>query len=179
MDGETVDGSDADPAGDAPVPAAPEMLHGVPTTTSRGQTVLHPDRDGYVALVELLRAEGYWMCVDLCGVDYLGHVAGRWLPSGVVAERFEVVANLLDHLGRRRIRIRVQVPESDPVLPTLSHLHPGVTNHERETFDLFGIRFDGHPDMSRILLPEDWVGHPLRKDDPPGRIPVQFKGAAS
>lgn len=165
---------------DAAEETAPvEMLFDVPVTTSRGQTVLHPDRDGYVALVERLRHAGYWMCVDLCGVDFLDHPAGRWLPSGVTAERFEVVVNLLNHLEHRRIRIRLQVPVDDTVVPTLSNLHPGVTNHERETFDLFGIRFDGHPDMSRILLPEDWDGHPLRKDDPSGRIPVQFKGAAS
>lgn len=169
---------DAAPADDA-APPEPELLFDVPVTWSRGQVVLHPDRDGYVALVERLRGAGYWMCVDLCGVDYLLHPAGRWLPPGVEPERFEVVANLLNHLEHSRIRIRLQVPESDPVVPTLSHLHPGVTNHERETFDLFGISFDGHPDMSRILMPDDWVGHPLRKDDPSGRIPVQFKGAAS
>jgi len=73
----------------------------------------------------------------------------------------------------------LQVPADDAVVPTISHLHPGVSNHERETFDLFGISFDGHPDLSRILMPPEWVGHPLRKDDPSGRIPVQFKGAAS
>lgn len=179
-DGASDGESDVAPVDDTAEDAVPvEMLFDVPVTTSRGQTVLHPDRDGYVALVERLRHAGYWMCVDLCGVDYLGHPAGRWLPPGVTAERFEVVVNLLNHLEHRRIRIRLQVPADDTVVPTLSHLHPGVTNHERETFDLFGIRFDGHPDMSRILLPEDWDGHPLRKDDPSGRIPVQFKGAAS
>ena len=73
----------------------------------------------------------------------------------------------------------MQVPQDDPVLPTLFHVHPGVQNAERETFDLFGIRFDGHPDMTRILLPDDWEGHPLRKDYTVGRIPVQFKGAPS
>lgn len=166
-------------ADDAAAVAEPELLFGVPVTTSRGQVVLHPSRDGYVALVGELRQEGYWVAVDLCGVDYLGHAAGRWLPPGVEPERFEVVVNLLNHRERTRIRIRLQVPESDPVVPTVSHLHPGVANHERETFDLFGIAFDGHPDLSRILMPHDWIGHPLRKDDPAGRIPVQFKGAAS
>jgi NADH:ubiquinone oxidoreductase subunit C len=90
-----------------------------------------------------------------------------------------VVVNLLDHLERRRIRVRLQVSESEPVVPSLFHLHPSVQNAERETYDLFGIRFEGHPDMTRILLPDDWDGHPLRKDDPSGRIPVQFKGAPS
>ena len=172
------DGPDAAEPAPEPTPE-PELLFGVPVTTMRGQVVLHPDRDGYVALVERLRSAGYWMCVDLCGVDYLGHPAGRWLPDGVTAERFEVVLNLLNHTEHSRIRVRLQVPADDPVVPTISHLHPGVSNHERETFDLYGIAFDGHPDPSRILMPPGWVGHPLRKDDAPARIPVQFKGAAS
>lgn len=157
----------------------PDLLFGVPVTESRGQVVLHPDRDSYVALVERLRNDGYWVAVDLCGVDYLGHTAGRWLPPGTAPERFEVVVNLLNHTEHSRIRIRLQVPEEDPTVPSVSHVHPGAANHERETFDLFGIAFDGHPDLSRILMPPDWVGHPLRKDDAAGRIPVQFKGAAS
>ena len=165
-----------DPRGDVE-PAAVETLLGAPVTRSRGQMVLHPDRDGYLGLVEQLRAAGYWVCVDLCGVDYLGHAGGRWLPDGVAAERFEVVTNFLNHLERSRIRIRLQVPEDDPTVASLFHLHPGVQNAERETYDLFGIRFEGHPDLTRILLPDDWEGYPLRKDDPSGRIPVQFKGA--
>jgi len=160
-------------------PADVEMMFGVPLTHSRGQVVLHPGRDGYVDLVRDLRTAGYWMCVDLCAVDYLGHDGERALPPGVAAERFEVVTNFLNQTDRSRVRVRVQVPADDPTLPTLFVLHPGVQNHERETFDLFGIRFDGHPDMTRILLPDDWEGHPLRKDDHLGRIPVQFKGAPS
>jgi NADH-quinone oxidoreductase subunit C len=162
---------------DAPRPEPEELLHGVPTTTSRGQVVLHPAVDGYVDLVGELRQEGYWVCVDLCGVDYLGSAADRGLPASVTPERFELVVNLLDHRQRRRIRLRLQVPESDPVVPTLFHLHPTVEAHERETWDLFGIRFEGHPDLTRILLPDEWEGHPLRKDYAVGRIPVQFKGA--
>ena len=71
----------------------------------------------------------------------------------------------------------MQVPEAEPVLPSLFDLWPGTEAMEREAFDLFGIRFDGHPDLTRILMPEDWIGHPLRKDYDTGRIPVQFKGA--
>ena len=92
-------------------------------------------------------------------------------------ERFEVVVNLLDIRQRRRVRVRVQVPEGDAVLPTLFDLHPGTEAMEREVFDMFGVHFDGHPDLTRILMPEDWVGHPLRKDYEVGRIPVQFKEA--
>jgi NADH-quinone oxidoreductase subunit C len=170
------DGDAHEPAESAE-PAGPELLHGVPVTSSRGQVVLHPGVEQYVELVRTLRAEGYWVCVDLCGVDYLGLDGDRGLPPSVTPQRFEVVVNLLDHRHRRRIRLRLQVPEDDPVVPTLFPVHPTVENHERETFDLFGIRFDGHPDLTRILLPDDWVGHPLRKDAPVGRIPVQFKGA--
>jgi len=157
----------------------PDLLHGVPVSHSRDQVVLHPSRDEYVALVGSLRELGYWMCVDLCGVDYLSYGPKRNLPAGVAPERFEVVVGLLNHSDRTRIRLRVQIPESDPQLGTLFHLHPSVENPEREVFDMFGISFDGHPDMTRILMPDEWVGHPLRKDYELGRIPVQFKGAST
>jgi NADH-quinone oxidoreductase subunit C len=71
------------------------------------------------------------------------------------------------------------VPESDPLLASLFDLWPGTEAMEREVFDMFGISFDGHPDLTRILMPEDWDGHPLRKDYSIGRIPVQFKGSNS
>jgi len=116
------------------------------------------------------------MCVDLCGIDYLDFMH-RKLPAGVSGERFEVVVNLLDIVHRRRIRLRVQVPESDPSMASIFDIHPGSEAMEREAFDMFGITFDGHPDPSRILMPEDWIGHPLRKDYEIGKIPVQFKAA--
>ena len=140
--------------------------------------VVHTTTEEYLALVKSLDDDGYTMCVDLTGVDYLAHMA-RPLPDDVVAERFEVVVNLLDLAARRRIRVRVQVPEAEPVLPSLFDLYPGTEAMERETYDMFGISFDGHPDLTRILMPEDWVGHPLRKDYEVGRIPVQFKAANS
>ncbi len=90
-----------------------------------------------------------------------------------------MVVNLLDLGNRRRLRLRVQVPEDDAVLPTLFDIHPGTEAMEREVFDMFGIVFTDHPDPSRILMPEDWDGHPLRKDYEVGEIPVQFKGARS
>jgi NADH-quinone oxidoreductase subunit C len=99
------------------------------------------------------------------------------LPEGVRPERFEVVVNLLSLSRASRVRIRVQVPESDAEVGTLFDLYPGVEAMEREAYDLFGIVFVGHPDMTRILMPEDWEGHPLRKDYGVGRVPVQFKGA--
>jgi NADH-quinone oxidoreductase subunit C len=140
------------------------------------QDVRHVTRDEYVATVKELADEGYVLCSDLTGVDYLEHMS-RPLPEGVSPERFEVVVNLVDLTDRRRLRLRVQVPESDPVVPSLFDVHPGTEAMERETFDMFGIGFDGHPDLTRILMPEDWLGHPLRKDYAVGEIPVQFKEA--
>ena len=154
----------------------PAELHGCPLIESHGQTVLHPARDRYLDVVKALTDDGYAMVVDLTGVDYLEHPA-RPLPEGVTAERFEVVVNMLDIRQRRRIRLRVQVPDDDPQLPTLFDLHPGTEAMEREVFDMFGVSFADHPDLTRILMPEDWVGHPLRKDYDIGRIPVQFKEA--
>ena len=88
-----------------------------------------------------------------------------------------MVVNLLSLSQARRVRVRVQVPDDDAVVDSLFDLYPGVEAMEREAYDLFGIVFAGHPDMTRILMPEDWEGHPLRKDYGVGRVPVQFKGA--
>jgi NADH-quinone oxidoreductase subunit C len=135
-----------------------------------------PTRDQYLEVVTAYRDGGAETCADLCVVDYLAH-PGRRLPDGVTHERFEVVVNLLSLSQARRIRVRLQVPETDAVAPSIFSVYPGVEAMEREAFDLFGIRFEGHPDMTRILMPEDWEGHPLRKDYGVGRVPVQFKEA--
>jgi NADH-quinone oxidoreductase subunit C len=135
-----------------------------------------PSRDTYLRMVAAFKAAGFESCADLCAVDYLTH-PGRSLPEGVAAERFEVVVNLISLSMRQRVRIRVQVPESDPVVQSLVDLYPGTDAMEREAFDMIGIIFDGHPDLTRILMPEDWEGHPLRKDYGVGRVPVQFKEA--
>ena len=153
----------------------PELVHGLPVTYSCGQRVLHPDREQLVGLVKDLRDDGWLMCLDVTGVDYLTYEAPRSLPDGVDLQRFELVVLLASHTERGRLRLRVQVPEDDAVVGSLFNVHPGTEAMEREVFDMFGITFDGHPDMSRILMPEDWEGHPLRKDFAVGRIPVQFK----
>ncbi len=155
-----------------------DTLFGCPRTESRGQVVIHPSREAYVDAVKALTDDGYTMCVDVTAADYIVH-PGRPLPAGVTPERFEVVASFLDMTAGRRIRVRVQVPEEDPSLPTLFDIHPGTEAMEREVFDMFGIAFTDHPDLTRILMPEDWEGHPLRKDYEVGSIPVQFKGAPS
>jgi len=153
-----------------------EWKHGVPLTESLGQPVLHPRREQLLEVLSALADDGYGMCLDLTGVDYLLPVE-RQLPPDVTPERFEVVITLIDHQRRERLRLRVQVPGADPTCPSIVSLYAGAEAHERETYDMFGIEFDGHPDPSRILMPEDWEGHPLRKDDGVGAIPVQFKGA--
>lgn len=150
-----------------------------PASGDGDQRCVYPEREAYHETVAELRREGYWICSDLLAVDYLGYAAPRQLPEGVEAQRFEIVANLLDPSLRRRIRVRVQVPEDDPVLASITDIHPGMINPEREVLDMFGIEFTDHPDPSRILMPDEWEGHPLRKDYDMGRIPVQFSAPSS
>ena len=131
-------------------------------------------RDDYFPLIAALKSDGFEMCVDVTGVDYLEHPQ-RWLPEGVAPTRFEVVVNLLSLSRGLRARVRVQAGTDSPRVDSLFSLYPGSEAPERETFDMFGILFDGHPDLTRILMPEDWEGHPLRKDYATGHVPVQFK----
>jgi NADH-quinone oxidoreductase subunit C len=192
--------SDATPTGGAEtpddevageqVPTGPELLHGAPVIDAQGQRVAFVGRDDLVAFISALADDGYLSCLDVAGVDYLtfgrrtaaeGDIlsAPRPLPEGIEPGRFEVVYELINHRERARLRVRVQVPEDDPTVPSLYELHPGTEAPEREAYDMFGITFTGHPDLTRILMPEDWIGHPLRKDYSSGRIPVQFKAAPS
>jgi NADH-quinone oxidoreductase subunit C len=154
---------------------APELLHGCPVTYSRGQKTVHVPKAGYLKLVGALKADGYNMLIDLVAVDYLA-TDDRDLGD-TVGERYEVVANLLSHSLAARIRVRVQLEADSPNVASLYDLYQGAEAMEREAYDLVGIIFDGHPDLSRILLPDGWEGHPLRKDYATGRIPVQFKAA--
>lgn len=133
---------------------------------SHGQVVVRVPREDLVGFVSAVKDAGFRMFIDLCGVDYLYR-----------DPRFEVVVNLLSLDPPRRIRILVGVPGDDPTAPSITGVFPGADFYERETFDLFGIEFEGHPDLTRILLPDDWVGFPLRKDAPVGSVPVQFKGS--
>ena len=153
-----------------------ETVHGCPVGESHGQRVVFVNADGYLELMQALRDEGFSVLADITAVDYLTNPT-RPLPEGINSERFEVVVNLLDMAQRRRIRVRCTVSAADPRVPSLFEIWPGSDAPEREVYDMFGIAFDGHPDLTRILMPDDWEGHPLRKDDHPGRVPVQFKEA--
>ncbi len=131
--------------------------------------VISVTREQYLDTVTELKEQGFEMCADVTSIDTLD------APNLGDGERFVVVANLLSLSRRIRVRVRVAVPEDDPVVPSLVDLYPGAEALEREVYDLMGIYFSGHPDLTRILLPDDWEGHPLRKDYDIGSVPVQFK----
>jgi NADH-quinone oxidoreductase subunit C len=141
-----------------------------------GQSVVYVDRSVFAEVATFLRDDqDFAMLADVTAVDHLLDGA-RWAPDGVALDRFEVVANFLSYTRNRRIRVICQVPADDPTVPSLTPVYPGANFPERETYDLLGITFDGHPELTRILMPDDWDGHPLRKDFPPARVPVTFKG---
>lgn len=151
-------------------------FEGAVAHASHGQDVVYLDRAHLADAVAYLRDEQeYSMLLDVTSVDHLRDVE-RVAIDGVDPERFEVVVNLISHPRNERIRLICEVPEADPTVPSLTAAFPGAAFPEREVFDLMGIAFDGHPDLTRILMPDDWVGHPLRKDDAPARVPVTFKG---
>jgi len=150
--------------------------YGCPESVVRGERVIYPDSSAWVDTAQTLLDDGWNMCIDLTAVDYLTYSAPRNLPDGVAAERFEVMAAFISHSTGERIRARTQLPADDTSIGTLTSIYPGTDYLEREVYDMFGITFDGHPDLSRILMPEHWEGHPLRKDYDLGAIPVQFKG---
>ena len=146
---------------------------------SHGQPVVYVEPSVMADVATLLRdEEQFTMLVDTVVVDHLLDGA-RVAVAGITAERFEVVVNFLSHTRNRRIRIVSEVPAADPTVPSLTPVYPGANFPERESYDLFGITFVGHPDLTRILMPDDWHGHPLRKDDAAARVPVTFKGDPS
>ena len=108
------------------------------------------------------------LCSGVSGVHYPDD-PGRELHA---------VYHLTSMTYNRRIRVEVSIPDADPHIPSLVAVYPTNDWHERETFDMFGIIFDGHPALTRILMPDDWPGHPQRKDYPLGGIPVEYKGGS-
>jgi NADH:ubiquinone oxidoreductase subunit C len=161
--------------GDEVAAAIVERFPGSAFHESHGQPVVYVDRASWRDVGAFLRDEQrFTQCMDVTVVDHLLDVE-RLSVAGVAPERYEVVANFLSHPRNHRIRVICEVPADEPEVASLTELYPGLNFAEREVFDLFGITFDGHPDLTRILMPDDWEGHPLRKDDAPARVPVTFK----
>jgi NADH/F420H2 dehydrogenase subunit C len=156
-----------------------ERLAGSVFYESHGQPVVYVDRAVWHDVAQFLRDEQqFTMCLDVTAVDHLLDGV-RHLPPGVRGERYEVVANLLSHPRNRRIRVVCEVPAADTGVASITDVYPGMNFAEREVYDMFGITFEGHADLTRILMPDDWDGHPLRKDYPTARVPVTFKGDPS
>jgi NADH-quinone oxidoreductase subunit C len=136
----------------------------------RDQMILHVDRDHLIDVATALRndpALRFELCLGVSGVHYPNDT-GRELRA---------VYPFLSITHNRRVLVEVAAPDADPRIPSLVSLYATCDWHERETFDFFGIAFEGHPHLTRIEMPDDWIGHPQRKDYPLGGIPVEYKGA--
>lgn len=134
----------------------------------RGELTLHVRRNKLVEVSRILRDElKFEMCLGVSGAHYPDE-SGRELRA---------LYPLLSLTRNQRIRIEVAAPDNDPHIPSVVEIWAGNNWHERETYDMFGIIFDGHPALTRIFMPDDWNGHPQRKDYPLGGIPVEYKGA--
>jgi NADH-quinone oxidoreductase subunit C len=141
-------------------PAVAALLSSLPNGVQaakfdRDELTIWVDPLQVVQAMQALRSAGYEDLADVTAVD--------WFPS---EPRFEVVYSLLSYQRRERIRVKAKLGGNDPFVETVTSLWAGASSFEREVFDLFGIRFQGHPDLRRIMLPDDWEGHPLRKDYP-------------
>jgi NADH-quinone oxidoreductase subunit C len=136
----------------------------------RGELTFHVRRERLAEVARALRDTpglAFELCAGVSGVHY-PQEAGRELHA---------VYHLLSITCNRRLRLEVSVPDADPRVPSLVGVYPTCDWHERETWDFFGIVFDGHPALTRIEMPDDWKGHPQRKDYPLGGIPVEYRGA--
>ena len=133
--------------------------------SSLGQDVALVPNERWLDFAGAAKEAGFEVCVDVTAVDWM-----RQRP-----DRFEVVANLLAMRHRLRLRMITTAPRQEPTVASLVPVWPGVNFAEREVYDMFGITFDGHPDLTRILMPDEWEGYPLRKDFGVGAVPVQFK----
>ena len=135
----------------------------------RDEITYHVRREHLVAFVTALRDEPglrFEMCLGVSGVHY---------PGDTGAE-LHAVYHFLSITHNRRVRVEVSAPDGDARIPSIVAVYPTCDWHERETWDFFGIEFEGHPALTRIMMPDDWPGHPQRKDYPLGGIPVEYKG---
>ena len=149
--------------------AAPWRAHVLDEGVIAGDRWITVKRESIVDALKALQADGYRSYLFMTAVDHLATPLRPQTP-----ERFELVYQLRNLETRQELRVRVWVPEDDPVAPTASHVYGPAGWDERETWDLFGIRFEGHEDLVRILMPDDWEGHPLRRDYPVGGEIVDF-----
>ena len=136
----------------------------------RGELTFYVRREFLPQVARTLRddpALRFELCSGVSGVHY---------PQDAGAE-LHAVYHLLSITHNRRLRVEVTCPDADPHIPSIVDIYPTNNWHERETYDFFGIIFDGHPALTRIEMPDDWVGHPQRKDYPLGGIPVEYRGA--
>lgn len=136
----------------------------------RDELTLHVRREHLVVVAQALRDDAalrFELCLGVSGVHY---------PVDLDRE-LHAVYPLMSITHNRRIRVEVTAPDADPHVPSLFSVYPTTDWHERETYDFFGLVFDGHPSLTRIEMPDDWVGHPQRKDYPLGGIPVEYHGA--
>ncbi|WP_158881551.1 NADH-quinone oxidoreductase subunit C [Amycolatopsis anabasis] len=139
-------------------------------TVDRGEITFYVAREHLVGICRTLRDDAglrFELCSSVSGVDY-----GPDVP-----QRLHSVYHLTSMTYRRRIRLEVTLDVEDPHVPSIVEVYPTADWHEREAYDMFGIVYDGHPALTRILMPDDWDGHPQRKDYPLGGIPVEYKGA--
>jgi NADH-quinone oxidoreductase subunit C len=151
---------------DAPVFAGlAEEFETVTWSDSQGQEIAHVPSESWKGFAEAAKKAGFEFCSDVTAVDWM-----RQRP-----DRFEIVANLVSMQHVLRLRMSTTLAREDPEVDSLTPLWPGAGFAEREVYDMFGIAFKGHPDLTRILMPDDWEGHPLRKDFGVGSVPVQFK----
>ncbi len=137
----------------------------------RGEITFHFRRQDLPFVAQMLRDDAalrFEFCAGVSGVHY-PEDTGRELHA---------VYHLLSMTHNRRIRLEVSAPDEDPHIPSIVTIYPTNDWHERETYDMYGIVFDGHPALTRILMPDDWPGHPQRKDYPLGGIPVEYKGGS-
>jgi len=122
----------------------------------------------WVGFASSAKDAGFDLFIDLAAVDHYTH-----------APRFEVALNLVSMTENLRIIVTTRVPYDDPTVPSVTGVFAGANFYEREAYDLFGIDFPGHPDLTRILMPDDWEGYPLRKDYDIGAVPVEFKAGSA
>jgi NADH/F420H2 dehydrogenase subunit C len=122
----------------------------------------------WVGITQAAAEAGFDTFVDLTAIDHFAE-----------APRFEVAVNIVSMTEVERLIITTRVPYDNPTVPTLTDVFAGANFYEREAYDLVGVVFEGHPDLTRILLPDDWVGHPLRKDYDIGAVPVEFKAGSA